>query len=369
MKITVVTNTSWNIFNFRLPLLRFLESQGHQVIVLAPEDEYSNNLKQEFNHFESIKVSRKGKNPIKDLFFFVELLKIYKKVKPDLCLHYTIKPNIYGALAARRLKIPHINNVTGLGTVFLHDNFSSKIAKKLYRIAFRKGGITFFQNQSDKQLFIEQGLCSEKLSDLIPGSGINTKVFEQIKKDTSGILNFAFVGRMLFDKGILELIEGIRKFKNAGHKANFIFVGKVETESGLGVNEDKIKEWEDENLIKYEGLISDMKKFLEKIDCVILPSYREGTPRALLEAASMSLPLIATNVPGCREVVVDGLNGFLCEPKNADSIFEALKKMLSLPLDKRILMGKEGRKRVISLFSEEIVLTKYNQVISELVKK
>ena len=369
MKITVVTNTSWNIFNFRLPLLRELRKSGHDIYIIAPEDEYSEHLKVDFDEFHSIKISRKGYNPFKDFMFFWQLLDRYKKIRPDLTIHYTIKPNIYGSLAAFCTKVPTINNVTGLGTVFLHDNLGSKIAKLLYKISFKKSELVFFQNPTDKALFVDMGLCPKDVAGLVPGSGIDVDYFKQERLNEQKVFTFAYVGRMLFDKGIIELIEAIKAFKIIGGKAKFIFAGQLETEAGLGIDLTVMNEWVEKGIIEYAGLVSDMKEFLKGIDCVILPSYREGAPRALLEAASMSIPLIATDVPGCREVVINEENGILCKPKNANSLLEALKKMVSLPLDKRLSMGKAGRKKVVECFSNKIVISKYQTAISDLVKE
>jgi len=369
LKITVVANTSWNIFNFRLPLLRELESFGHEVHVIAPIDDYTEELKKKVTHFHPITLSRKGTNPFKDISLFLQFLHLYKSIKPQLSIQYTIKPNIYGVLAARRYHIPCICNVTGLGTVFLHDSLGSKIAKRLYKYSFKHSQLVFFQNTADRDLFVEKGLCKPQITDIIPGSGINTHHFQQEKHSEQKTFTFAYVGRMLFDKGIVELIEAIKEFKKSGYKASFIFAGAVETEADLGITKDMIQAWEKEGLIHYANVVKDMKTFLAEIDCVVLPSYREGTPRALLEAASMSLPIVATNVPGCKEVVIDEKNGFLCEPKNSHSLLEALKKMVSLPLNNRLLMGQAGRKRVKECFSDKVVLTKYRSAINNLVSR
>ena len=368
MKITVVANTSWNIFNFRLPLLRKLKALGYDIHLIAPIDEYTKKLTEEFSHFHPIYLSRKGTNPFKDIRLFVQLLRLYKNIRPNLTIQYTIKPNIYGSMAAKLFHIPSICNVTGLGTVFLHQSLGSKIAKLLYKISFKHSQLIFFQNTSDRDLFVQKGLCKKQVTDIMPGSGINIHHFKQEKNTEQKVFTFAYIGRMLFDKGIIELIEAIREFKQSGYAASFIFAGSLETEAALGITKNMIDNWETEGLIKYANVVKDMKSFLTAIDCVILPSYREGTPRALLEAASMSLPIVTTNVPGCKEVVVNEENGYLCEPKNSASLLEALKKMVSLPSKNRILMGQAGRERVKQCFSDKIVISKYSSAINNLVK-
>lgn len=365
MKIIIVTNTSWNIYNFRLPLVRHLKAMGHTVHAAAPNDEYSQLLAEEIEKLHYISLNRKGTNPFEDYKLYRDLKKLYKQTQPDLIIHYTIKPNIYGTLAAKACKIPCINNVTGLGTVFLHNNISNTIAKKLYAYSFQFAEKVIFQNNDDLELFVKEKLCAAETATVIPGSGVDVNHFIQNKTEPKSTFTFAFVGRLLFDKGVVELIEAIRLLKKESINFNFLIAGKVETEAKLGVNEDTISQWEKEGLVDYRGIVKDIKSFLGEVDCVVLPSYREGNPRALLEAASMSLPMVATNVTGCKEVVVNGENGYLCEVKNSDSLALALKKIVSLPLNEYLSFGKMGRERVVNHFSEEIIIKKYEAIIAE----
>ncbi|MFK7901074.1 MAG: glycosyltransferase family 4 protein [Cyclobacteriaceae bacterium] len=369
MKLLFVTNTSWNIANYRLSLIHSLQEEGHRVHAIAPIDDFSDSLKNKVDSFSSIQLSRKGTNPFTDFYLFIQLVRLYKRIKPDVIIHYTIKPNIYGSMAANWVDIPFVNNVTGLGTVFLHNNLSSRIAKRLYKFSFKKAKTVFFQNNADKTLFIEQGLCPKPIAQLIPGSGIDTSFFKRENKISNTLFTFIYIGRMLYDKGIIELINAIKILKQEGHSFQFYFAGQIETDAYLGINQNQLEQWEKEGLITYLGLVPNIKTTIESVDCVVLPSYREGTPRALLEAGSMETPVVATDVPGCQEVVIDEKTGFLCKPKNSTSLTNALKKMILLPFEKRAEMGSFSRERIKANFSDQVISKQYIDLLKTLEQK
>jgi glycosyltransferase involved in cell wall biosynthesis len=371
MRIGLIVNSSWNIYNFRLGLVEAFLKEGHQVIAIAPDDGFVKELQAKNCEFYPVEMERKGANPLKDLYLTWALYQIYKKVNLDIALHFTIKPNIYGTLAARLLHIPTINNVTGLGTVFLRPNLTAHIAQLLYRLAFQFPRKVFFQNQDDLDLFLRKKLISPTITDLLPGSGIDIEKFkpQEISHGEANKKTFTFllIARLLYDKGILEYIEAIRRLKekdNFSHTLVFQLLGKIETDKGLGVTQEMLQSWVGENLIQYLGTTQDIRPFIQDADCVVLPSYREGTPRTLLEAASMGKPLIATNVAGCKETVIDKVNGLLCEVKNGEDLAEKMGQMIEMPAKERSAMGKQSRLLAISKFDQNIVIQKYLAVLS-----
>lgn len=359
MKIAVVLNTSWNIYNFRRGLVESLISNGHKVITIAPHDKYSEQLTRLGCEHYNVRMDSRGVNPVKDLLLIAELYLKYKKAKPDVILHYTIKPNIYGTIAASLLGIPVINNVCGLGTVFLDKNFASKIAIYLYRVAFKFPRKIFFQNGDDMTLFRRKKLVDARVCEVLPGSGINIEEFRPIEKAANGRFTFLLVSRLIYDKGVIEFIEAVRKIKEKGIDARFQVLGAIDEIHRRGIPKRVIEDWLNEGLVEYLGTTNDVRDAIGSSDCVVLPSYREGTPRTLLEAASMAKPIIATNVPGCNNVVKDNYNGFLCRLKDSEDLAAKMEKLLNLPLEKLKEFGQNSRKKVEKSFDEKIVINAY----------
>jgi glycosyltransferase involved in cell wall biosynthesis len=368
MRIAIVLNTSWNIYNFRLNFLRALIAQGYEIHTIAPEDDYTNYLRDIGCIHHNVKMDSRGANPIKDSALIFELLLIYKRVKPDIILHYTIKPNVYGTIAASILKIPVINNVCGLGTVFLKDNLVSFIAIFLYKVSFRFASKVFFQNPDDLKLFIDKKLVKPTAVDLVPGSGIDLKKFQPMPFKRNKKFTFLLISRLITDKGILEYIEAIKKLRSSGMDAHFQILGAMDPEHKRGIKKETIDEWIHSNTVEYLGTTNDVRQFITDADCIVLPSYREGTPRTLLEAASSSKPIVATNVPGCNHVVENNFNGLLCNIKDADDLANKMKHMASLADDKLEAFGKNGRRKMEAEYDESVVINKYLAALKQLKK-
>ncbi len=366
MKIAIVLNTSWNVYNFRMGLIKALQNQGHQVTVIAPRDEYTQKLIDNGCDFEEVTMDSRGANAFKDLGLTFELYKIYKRVKPSIILHYTIKPNIYGAMAAKWLGIPAINNVCGLGTVFLKKDFVSMVASWMYKISFRFPKKVFFQNTYDKRLFVKNGLVSKDVSAVLPGSGINLSHFKPNDFRRNKKFTFLLISRLIHDKGILEYIEAVKLLKAQGVEANFQILGPKDTEHKRGIDSSIIDGWIENNVIEYLGKTDDVRNFIKNADCVVLPSYREGTPKSLLEAASASKPIVATDVPGCKEVVTDNYNGLLCKVKDSKDLANKMHEISKYGDSKLREMGNNGRKKVEAEFDEQIVINKYLNSIKEI---
>ncbi|HSZ25643.1 MAG TPA: glycosyltransferase family 4 protein [Cytophagaceae bacterium] len=365
MRVAIVVNSSWNIYNFRLGIVKDLLSKGIEVIAIAPEDQYSKLLLESGCKYQPVEIENKGSNPFKDLLLIFHFYKIYKKYNPDIILHFTIKPNIYGTLGAHMAGIPVINNVSGLGTVFLHKNITSYIAKKLYKLAFRFPVKVFFQNKDDLQLFVQQKLLLRTKTELLPGSGVNTQKFSPaVTLKQNSEFTFLMVARLLYDKGIVEYAEATRILKKKMLNVRFKIVGAIDETANLGVGMGVVKEWEAEGILEYHAFTDDLIPYYHQADCVVLPSYREGTPRSLLEAGSCGIPMIATNVPGCKEVVIDNINGFLCKVKDAKDLATKMEQILTLTKEEYLRMSYMARKHILENFDENIVIRRYLTAIN-----
>jgi glycosyltransferase involved in cell wall biosynthesis len=368
MKIAIVLNTSWNIYNFRMNFIKSLLAEGHEVHTVAPHDDYTQRLVEAGCIHHDVRMDSRGANPIKDFGLVIEFWSIYRKLRPDVVLHYTIKPNIYGTLAAAILKLPVINNVCGLGTVFLKKGIVSTIALKLYRWAFRYPRKVFFQNPEDKKLFVERQLVPAGIADLLPGSGVDLSRFFPVDLKRNEKFTFLLISRLITDKGILEFIDAVKKLRKEGLHARFQILGPKDPAHKRGIRLKTIDQWVNDGIIEYLGSTDDVRPYIHSADCVVLPSYREGTPRTLLEAASSGKPIVATDVPGCHQVVVNNYNGLLCKMKDASDLAEKMKAMASLDRSQLSEMGQNGRHKVETEFSEEVVIRKYIHAINTIKK-
>ena len=365
MRIAIVLNTSWNIYNFRLGLIKALFNEGHEIVAIAPKDEYTDRLIELGCKYEEVKLDSRGANPIKDFGLTIELFNIYRRIKPDVILHYTIKPNIYGTFAASLLGIPVVNNVCGLGTAFLNKNIVSRIAIAMYRLSFRFPKLVFFQNKDDQKFFMDSKLISNTKSDILPGSGIDINHFKPLKRTRNGRFTFLLISRLIHDKGILEYIEAIKVLKSKGVDADFQILGQIDEKHSRGIPEKLVNEWVDQGVVDYLGTTDDVRPYINNSDCIVLPSYREGTPRSLIEAASSARPIVATDVAGCNNIVTNDLNGLLCKPANVDDLASKMEDMLNTDNNKLDQMGKESRNIAVTRFDENFVIDKYLAAISK----
>ena len=366
-KILISLNTAWNLLNFRAGLIGGLISSGYEVVAVAPKDEYVVKLELLGCRFVHLEMDNQGTHPIRDLLLLWRYFRLLKTEKPDLCLFYTVKPNVYGSLASRLCGIPFINNVSGLGAVFIQGGWLRRFVSALYRLAFRNSSRVFFQNRDDLELFLENKLVKVGLTDVLPGSGINLHRFTPAnvtdRKSLITPFRFLLIARMLKDKGVVEFVNAAQLLKESGVKAEFCLLGFLDVQNPAAISSEQMKEWTDEGFVKYLGVSDDVREHIASADCIVLPSYREGTPRTLLEAAAMGKPIVTTNVAGCKEVVAHGVNGYLCEVKNVQDLAVKMKEMLLLSESQRRLMGESGRLKMENEFDENIVIQKYLQVI------
>ena len=369
MKIVFSSNISWSIYNFRLSLLKSFQKDGHEIYTVATKDDYSKKLIEEGFNFEQISLNNNSTNPLEDLKTIYKYYKLYKKIKPDVICHNAIKPNIYGTIAAGFLGIPTVNNISGLGTLFIKKSFTTKVAKFLYRFSQKRATKVFFQNSDDLNLFIENNLVEESKCKVIPGSGVDTKRFKPDKNQQKNTkeFKFLFIGRLLFDKGIREYVEAAKLLKEKYANVEFNVLGPLYANNSTSITQNDLDDWVKDKTINYLGETDKVEEEIKKVDCVVLPSYREGLSKVLIEASSMALPIVTTNVPGCKDVVVNNETGFLCEARSSDSLLLSMDKMLNLTATERDLMGEKARERAIKVFDQEIIINHYKNAIYSIV--
>lgn len=367
--IILVGNTTWSMIKFRKSLIERLISLNYKVTVISPSDKYVQEIKDLGSDYFDVKIDNKGSNPLKDFKLILELTKIYKTINPDLIVHYTIKPNIYGSIAAKLANIKSVVVVTGLGYTFINNTLVSKMAKILYKFSFQFPEKIFFINQDDKNEFFSKKLIKKEKVILIPGEGINTNFFKRNNIIEENIeVKFLLIARMLFDKGVSEYVDAAKLLKDKYLNIEFGLLGYLDVANPKAITKEQMDKWVSEEHIKFYGSTDDVKSYISQSSCIVLPSYREGISMTLMEAASMCKPLITTNVTGCRDVVDDGINGFLCEVRNASDLALKMEKMINLNIDERIAMGKAGREKMIKEFDESIVISKYLETIRQLLK-
>ncbi len=367
-KIVISVNTAWNIHNFRSGLVKALTRQGYDVMVMAPEDGYSQRLAPLGCRFKRLSMDNNGTSPSRDLALLIKYWRVLQSVRPLAYLGYTIKPNVYGSLAAHGLDIPVINNIAGLGATFIRNTLLTGLVKRLYRLSLRKSRRVFFQNADDRNLFVQQGLARPGVAEVLPGSGINLRHFQPMETVASGERPFRFllVSRMLRDKGVEEFAAAAALVRQHLPGVQFQLLGPVDTKNPNSIALARIMEWQKSGLVQYLKETDDVRPYLSQADCIVLPSYREGVPHSLLEAAAMARPIIATDVAGCRDVVDDQDNGLLCKVSNAADLAEKMLHMARLPAERRLRMGAAGRHKAIARFDENIVITKYLSTIGQL---
>ena len=367
-KRTVVlsANSDWNVANFRPGLIRALRDAGYEPVVIAPQDPAADSRMRELA-VERIPVTidRSGLNPWADWKLRRQYQRLLGRLKPAAYLGYTIKPNIYGSLAAASLGIPAIPNVSGLGTAFMCDGPLQQIVTRLYRFGFRRVPVVFFQNGEDRDLFVRRRLVRDAQARVLPGSGVDLDRFTPAPQ-AEGPPTFLLVGRLLRDKGVYEFVEAARSLGETLAGARFQLLGPIDEGNRTAIQRGELDRWVREGVVEYLGTTDDVRPFIAASTAVVLPSYREGLPRSLLEAAAMGRPLVAADVPGCRDVVEDGVNGFLCVVRDAASLASAMRRLAELSPERRNEMGAAGRRKVEEQFSEEFVVRAYLDVLAGL---
>lgn len=364
-KIAITINTSWNIFNYRMGLLKSLEKLGMEIYAVAPKDEYSSKIPFPFIEWN---LEQRGQNILSEFNSYKQLFSIYKNLKPDIVLHYTIKPNIYGTFAASRLKIPSINNVSGLGYLFEgKGGLLKKFKTQMYLNALGKSSKIFFQNKSDYDFFLKLKPSLSLISDKLPGSGVNINKFKPFEKSEPKNFTFLMASRLFKEKGVLEYIESAKLIKKKFPQSRFLLIGDIYQSKNNPITLEILQKSTKEGSIEYLGMQDDVYSYIKQSDCMILPTYyQEGCPRCLIEAASSGISIITTNNVGCTDIVEDGYNGFLCEKQSVSSLCETVERFIQLDWTSKLKLGENGRKKVVDEFDEQIIIKKYIESIQSL---
>lgn len=354
MKILVLSNFGMGLYNFRKELLEELILLKHKVYISLPKDDYVVKLESLGCKYVESHVDRRGTNPVKDVKLLLNYINIIKRIKPDIVLTYTIKPNVYGGIACQITKTPYITNITGLGTSIENNSYIQKITLLLYRLGLKKATCVFFQNETNQNSFINNGILKTNFK-LIPGSGVNLlhHKFEKYPVNDEKI-NFLFIGRLMKAKGIEELLQAIKVVKQQYPRVYFDLIGISEEDYNK-----KIIELHNNGIIKYHGQQDDVHSFIKESHAIILPSYHEGISNVLLESAASGRPVLASNVPGCKETFDEGVSGLGFEAKSVSSLVDTIIKFIILPYEKKREMGIRGRIKMENEFNRSIVINAY----------
>jgi glycosyltransferase involved in cell wall biosynthesis len=378
--LVLTSNTAWNLAHFRAPLLQAFTKRGFLLVALAPVDASVLRLQAMGCKVEPLPVPAHGRNPWADFLLFWSYLRLLRRHRPVALLSFTVKPNIYAGLAARLLGITQLGNISGLGTAFIQGGWLGRLVQGLYRFGLSGANTVFFQNPDDRDFFLARRLVREDQAALLPGSGVNLEYFKPDEPTSDAgpwssasprPFVFLFIGRLLGDKGLLELVQAVKLLaeqqagsgeldqRAATPPPRLLILGPDGGTNPTAIAPSILAQWRQDPQLELLGPTDDVRPYIRRADCVVLPSYREGTPRSLLEAAAMGKPLIATDVPGCRQVVQDGKNGYLCQAKDPLDLARAMLQLMQLPLEKRLAMGWASRKLAEDVFDENRVVQHY----------
>lgn len=366
-KVLILGNSSLVVFGMRGELIQRLIKEGFSVTVSFPTGSLGNeeNPSAEYGcHYVEISIDRRGMNPLRDAVLLKDYIKLIKTEKPDVVLTYTVKCSIYGGMACRLLKIPCIVNITGLGKGLAEGGRKQKLLVMLYKLAVRSAECVFFQNRSDRQFFIDHGIRYTK-DDLLPGSGVNLEKYQPIPYPEDNKIVFTYIARIMKTKGIDEFLEAAKTIKQSHPNTEFHVCGFYEDDY-----KEIIESAEKTGIVTYHGQVSDVRPIEAISHCVVLPTYHpEGISNVLLEAAACARPLITTNRPGCKEVVDDGVNGYLIREKDSQDLTEKMLNFMALSWEERKEMGLAGREKVEKEFDRQVVVRKYLECINTIQKE
>lgn len=355
-KILILANHHNTLRIFRKELIKGLVKKGHKIIVSIPtaEKQYLDLIQSYGCKVVETKLDRRGINPIKDIFLVCQYVKLIRNEKPNIVLSYTIKPVIYSSFASQLNKVKHFCFITGTSSAFYIDGIMKVLIKNLYKISLKKAKKVFFENIGDEKFFLKNKMIKRSQSEVLPGAGVNLQDFPFTEYPPELLtIKFLFIGRIMREKGVNELFYAIKKIKKSFKNVTFFFIGWYEEKY-----EHIVKKLEKQGLISYYGFQDDVRKFIESSHCVILPSYHEGMSNTLLESASMGRPLIASNIHGCSEMIIEGKNGFLVKVKDKEDLTRKIEKFINLPRTIKIQMGRESRLLVEQTFDKEKVVNK-----------
>lgn len=363
--ILIVANSCWNLYNFRQGLIRHLAAADYEVWVAAPADQYRALLSE-------LPIARvvllpqmrpQGYTPWHDLRLLAALWRLYRSRPFAMLFHFTIKPNIYGSIAARLAGRSSVATVTGLGYTFLHSNWRNRLVVPLYRFAFRGVRHVFFHNGDDRAEFLQRVIVRAGQSSVVGGSGIDAEYFRPLPRTRETGFVFLFIGRLLLSKGIVEYAEAARMVLQQRKDVHFRIAGEIPAEAPDALPLEQLEGWVREGIVQHLGHCDDIRELIREADVLVLPSYREGVPRALLEGMAMARPIISTQAAGCRDTVDEGENGLLVPVGDAAALADAMLKLCKAPAAQLEAMGAHSRRKVLQQFSEAHVFSAYEAVL------
>lgn len=350
MKQLIIANNDIGLYQFRRELIAAL-LEKHQVAISLPDGDMVRPLEEMGCRFLDTPLDRRGINPVKDLGLLCRYWKLLRQEKPDLVITYTIKPNIYGGLVSRILRIPYAVNITGLGTAFQNPGLLRSLVTFLYKIALKKAKVVFFENAGNRQVLLDAKIVSEEKTCLLSGAGVNLEHYTYTPYPEEETTRFLFVGRVMREKGVDELFCAMERLRAEGENCTLDILGGYEEDYEATIRSHEAAGW-----LRYHGYVKDVRPYIEKAHCFVLPSYHEGMANTNLECAAMGRPVITSDIPGCREAVIPGETGLLCKPQDADSLYETMKHFLSLPRETRVRMGVQGRTHMEAVFDKKKVV-------------
>ena len=352
MKILILTNYDVGLYQFRRELIEEL-LKSHAVYISLPYGELVEPLKVMGCQFIDTPLERRGMNPFKDGKLFLTYRKLFRQVKPDLVIAYTIKPNVYGGFAARIAGIPYAVNITGLGTAFQSRGMLRKVVTQMYKLGCKKAKVVFFENAENRQIFLEEHIVREQQTCLLNGAGVNLEHYRLTEYPTGEETKFLFIGRVMKEKGVDELFAAMRKLVSEGYSCSLDVVGMYEEDYKEAIAQGESQGW-----LHFHGYQKDVRPFIASCHCFVLPSWHEGMANTNLECAASGRPVITSNIHGCLEAVVDGESGMLCKPKNVQSLYETMKHFCELPWEEKKRMGQNGRIHMEDEFDKRKVVEK-----------
>ena len=353
-KVLFLVNHEVVIYNFRREIVERLITDGYEVHICCPYGELLDKLVEIGAIIHDIQIARHGFNPVKEHILYKNYKKLIQDIKPDICLGFTIKPNLYGAILSNKYGVPFVANITGLGTAVENPGFKQWILIKIYKYAFKNVQRIFFQNEENKEFFDAHGLSYGK-GMIIPGSGVNLVRFPYREYPSDEVIRFAFISRIMKEKGIEQYLDAAEALKAKYQNVEFHVCGFCEPEY-----DGRLKEENSKGIVTYHGMIHDVASFMKDMNCIVHPTYYpEGMSNVLLEACATGRPIITTDRSGCREIVDDGINGYKIPCKNSEKLIEAMDKFINLSYEQKKNMGIEARHKVEKEFDRQIVVERY----------
>jgi len=357
--IVLTSNTSWYLFNFRKSTILALLQKGFRVVCLSPMDHYSDRLGELGAEHVPLPLDGKSTGAAQELRSLIFIWKFMRRQNPDFVFNFTVKMNIYSGLVCGFLKIPFANNISGLGTAFIHDSWLFRRVRQVYGLVNRRAQRLFFQNEEDLAVFRDSGLLGNTSVTLLPGSGVDLPHFQQSRLPAESPVTFLMIARLLGDKGVREYAAAASILKSEGIKARCLLLGQLGVSNRSAITPEEVDTWQAEGVIDYLGETDDVRLYIEQAHALVLPSYREGMPRTVLEAAAMGRPAIVTDVPGCRHSIEPEVTGWLCKVRNPESLAEAMQRFVAMAPEQRQAAGDSARRRMVEHFSEDRVVQAY----------